>query len=656
MATRKRRHDTSSMATNEEDDAFIYKMGVEVLKTVTRVRIHPSVRGIPPHAFGGCRDLIEVELNDNLHTIGTCAFENCVSLLRIKIPPNVTTIDNCAFRDCTSLSVVELSEALLTIESGAFKNCTSLVSMKIPPNVTAICHEAFSGCKSLTDVELSKALVELGQCAFLNCTSLRSIKIPPNVTSIENHAFEGCTALSLVEPSKALITIGERAFFDCLSLTTIKIPPNVTTIDQGAFDGCHSLREVQLNNVLHYLGEDAFSSCFCLTFIEIPASITIVRSGTFYNCSSLKMAILNEGTTLINEEAFSDCESLLGITVPSTVTSIALDAFNESNLLRNVSISPASNLTQETFELTFHTLSNMKITLDMIMHRFDKLPLHKFCYDYHSSHEDQELEGFKHQVARLPAHGLQRDCLGMTPLHILACSSNGRGIEVFQYMIEKYPNALLIQDRWGDLPCNYALYAEASIKVIHFLFETHRHRWGTLPFDFSHAIALAAKIESPQYVRDVIRARRVYFPSLAIDWQRLVNIFIVNWEDIAIRMFRVLVEASVSTRHTCMSEEHKSIIDARVLAISINRRDADEDDENEGTIIQYYYEIRDLITNYAHLHHEYVLDATTILELALWKAVILQSRDDKQELTRAECRTDAGRCAEVVIKGVLTFL
>jgi hypothetical protein len=60
-----------------------------------------------------------------------------------------------------------------------------------------------------------------------------------------------------------------------------------------------------------------------------------------------------------------------------------------------------------------------------------------------------------------------------------------------------------------------------------------------------------------------------------------------------------------------MSEEHKSIIDARVLAMDdeINRRDADEDDENEGTIIQYYYEIRDLITNYAHLHHEYVLDA-----------------------------------------------
>ena len=506
-------------------------------------------------------------------------------------------------------------------------------------------------------MQIFNTLVELGQCAFMNCTSLRSIKIPPNVTSIENHAFEGCTTLSLVELSEALITIGERAFFDCSSLTTIKIPPNVTTIDEEAFDGCELLLAVQLNNVLHYLGKDAFNSCFCLTFIEIPGSITMVGRRTFYNCSSLKMTILNEGTELIAEDAFSDCDTLLGITVPSTVTLIALDAFKESNLLRNVSISPASNLTQETFEQSFPTLSSMKITLDKIMHRFDKLPLHKFCYYYHSSHEDQELEGFKHQVARLPAHGINQDCLGMTPLHILAC--RGHSVEIFQCMTEKYPHALLIQDRWGDLPCNYALYAGASIKVIHFLFATHRLRWGTLPFDFSHAIeTLAAKIDFPQYVRDVIRAQRVHFPSLAIDWQRLVNTFIVDWEDIGIGMYRVLVEASVSSRSFCMSEEHRSIIDARVSEFEDedNNSNIEDDDKAERRIVHSFVEIRKMISNYALLYNGFLLEATTILELALWRAVILRSRDDKQELTRAECRTDAGRCAEVVIKGVLTFL
>ena len=105
-----------------------------------------------------------------------------------------------------------------------------------------------------------------------------------------------------------------------------------------------------------------------------------------------------------------------------------------------------------------------------------------------------------------------------------------------------------------------------------------------------------------------------------------------------------------------------SIIDARVLAMDdeIRRRDADVDEigeeDDERRIAHNYEEIRDLVTNYARLHHEHLLEVTTILELALWKAVILRSRNDNQELTRDECRADAGRCAEVVIKLVLAFL
>ena len=127
---------------------------------------------------------------------------------------------------------------------------------------------------------------------------------------------------------------------------SMKIPSNVTTICHDAFSGCESLIEVRLNNVLNTLGPDAFNSCTSLVFIEIPASITIVRSGTFYNCTSLKMAVLNDDTTLIDEEAFRECNTLISIIIP------------------NVSISPTSNLTQEIFEQSFPTLSNMDITLD----------------------------------------------------------------------------------------------------------------------------------------------------------------------------------------------------------------------------------------------------------------------------------------------------
>jgi hypothetical protein len=78
--------------------------------------------------------------------------------------------------------------------------------------------------------------------------------------------------------------------------------------------------------------------------------------------------------------------------------------------------------------------------------------------------------------------------------------------------------------------------------------------------------------------------------------------------------------------------------------------------EENGDYSQFFEEIRDLVTSYARLHHEQLQEATTILELALWKAMIICSRNDKQELIQLECRTNASCCAEVVIKLVLAFL
>ena len=148
------------MAT-KEDDVFIYKMGVKVFKNVTRVRGHPSARHIPPHAFDRCRDLVEVELNENVYTIGTCAFKNCTSLR--SIPSNVTSIKDDAFQGCTSLSVVELKEHL-QLGQREFMNCTSLLSMKIlPKKVIAIQDDLFCGCTSLLQVKMSEVLSELGQ-------------------------------------------------------------------------------------------------------------------------------------------------------------------------------------------------------------------------------------------------------------------------------------------------------------------------------------------------------------------------------------------------------------------------------------------------------------------------------------------------------------
>ena len=52
--------------------------------------------------------------------------------------------------------------------------------------------------------------------------------------------------------------------------------------------------------------------------------------------------------------------------------------------------------------------------------------------------------------SRLDTTGNQEDTLGMTPLHILACSSV-HDIEMYRIILEKYPDNLITKDIWGEL-------------------------------------------------------------------------------------------------------------------------------------------------------------------------------------------------------------
>ncbi|KAL7524290.1 hypothetical protein ACHAXR_000511, partial [Thalassiosira sp. AJA248-18] len=102
-------------------EAFLYT-GQErnaIPSDVTRVRVDPSVTGIPPRAFQDLRKLEEIELCVGVTDIGESAFRRCLSLRRITIPSTVAWIPDYAFYDCRKLEEVELSEGLLEIGANA---------------------------------------------------------------------------------------------------------------------------------------------------------------------------------------------------------------------------------------------------------------------------------------------------------------------------------------------------------------------------------------------------------------------------------------------------------------------------------------------------------------------------------------------------------
>jgi hypothetical protein len=75
--------------------------------------------------------------------------------------------------------------------------------------------------------------------------------------------------------------------------------------------------------------------------------------------------------------------------------------------------------------------------------------------------------------SKLDPTGNQQDCLGMTPLHILACSSV-HDLEVYRVVIEKYPANLITEDSWGAPPLLYAFWGAAPAEIIQFLVNSYQ--------------------------------------------------------------------------------------------------------------------------------------------------------------------------------------
>jgi hypothetical protein len=127
-----------------------------------------------------------------------------------------------------------------------------------------------------------------------------------------------------------------------------------------------------------------------------------------------------------------------------------------------------------------------------------------------------------------------------------------------------------------------------------------------------------------EFVRDVIRAQRIYFRGLVVDWQQIVAESMIRGHRVPIGMFRVLVEASVSMRSLSMSEEHRVMVNTRVREIEGNEEYANADndgdmDVEDDVVIHFYEEICDLVTRYALLRHEMLREAAIILCLAMPK-------------------------------------
>jgi hypothetical protein len=378
--------------------------------------------------------------------------------------------------------------------------------------------------------------------------------------------------------------------------------------------GCKSMFSLELSDIVKEIGSEAFCECYCLRNVAIPPNAVIGSDSIFFN----------EGVSTI-----SDLQQLFG----------------DSNAI-----------------------------ISALQHRFDGLPIHSIVY-YQSYHQGVlqillvaiNLRSGQRRTLRskLDPTGNQQDCLGMTPLHILACSSV-HDIEVYRVIVENYPANLITEDRWGALPLLYAFWGAAPTEIIQFLLESYRSLYPSYEFNWTMMVETMGMCDTPkERIENLLRVKQIHFPEQPIDWDYLLDEFASNsyvsfpGAPLQERM-QFLVTCGLSTRVEALPFKlWRDYVTQMIHAAPFVHG---EEEVNNSIIM---HRIREKL---AHFEDELpkLKEITTILELALWKKRINDTNHQQNSAhyqkkikiegtsTRQQCRVTCG--ADVIIGHMLPYL
>ena len=174
--------------------------------------------------------------------------------------------------------------------------------------------------------------------------------------------------------------------------------------------------------------------------------------------------------------------------------------------------------------------------INSLKHRFDGLPIHKLIY-YHS-YDPETLDrlnaatymrsGQRTRALRSKSDptGNQQDCLGMTPLHILACSTV-QNMDLYRMIVENYPENIITEDKWGTLPLFYALWGNAPSEVVQFLVERCQSIYPNHELNWSKMVETLGRANEPRKLsKECLICRNL--PSLATALNG--RVLLTNWQ------------------------------------------------------------------------------------------------------------------------------
>ena len=356
-----------------------------------------SVTSIGNAAFGGCAELINIIIPDNIINIGLAAFAECTGLKNITIPDGVQ-IGDLAFAECTGLTSITIPDSVAQFGSSVFEGCVSLTKITgRVDRVLAISNEcgsksfeieitgnrdvepsAFAGRTEITGVTIGNEVERLGAGAFQGCininkitglvdrvlaiskecgsgafeieitgnkdnspysfagrTELIGVTIGNEVTSLEEGAFQGCTNINKIAGrADRVVAISKECGSGAFE---IEITGN-RDVEPSAFANRTEITGVTIGNSVTKIGDSAFSGCTMLNSVTIGNSVTTIGNSAFSGCIRLNSVIIGNSVTTIGSYAFSKCTGLISVTIGDSVTTINAFAFQDCPFLISVTI------------------------------------------------------------------------------------------------------------------------------------------------------------------------------------------------------------------------------------------------------------------------------------------------------------------------------
>lgn len=182
----------------------------------------PVIKSLGAVAFAGASNLKSATLSNELITLPNNAFESCYNLTELNLPQNLTTIGAYALYK-TRISSISLPKTLASIGVQAFYGMPALEYIYIDPENPIYTSDG-PNANAIIEISSNTLLVGSGHTI-----------IPDYVTKIADNAFIGNQTLTTLATNQ-VTSLGVNLFNECTNFTSLEIN-NIDLLTTGNLSG-----------------------------------------------------------------------------------------------------------------------------------------------------------------------------------------------------------------------------------------------------------------------------------------------------------------------------------------------------------------------------------------------------------------------------------